>query len=837
MKIQSLLLHDYRLFQVSGIKTFNVDFISETQVITGANGSGKTSLLNEISLLPQPRSLYGPEGRKVLTLLYDGSIYVLETDYARKTAPHSFLKDGEELNPSGTTAIQEDLARIHLGYNKIHDPILQGRLNVTEMQLALRKSFFMTLSPFNLSFVLNAHKTVSRKRKDVSATLAHLQARDQVLKEARLPEKDLLALKAKKTSLQDTVSRAVEYVHRLEEILRSRPEEPFLPLSDLQATLKTLRSQIPSPKGIDPQDPETQLSRQEADLARMDERLERHKAEISRLLEDIALYDTNLKDMQRKRTSSLLDQEMASLAEEIKILEASPVQDPFPHPLHETLESAIEEIRRAAVSLVGTDSLLDSRSRSRKTRGLARRRPELSVIQDRLAQIQTERASLGIGVTSDDLPKENCAKSGCPLWRTFMETRNRIMERKAFLDRAHRRFQTRLDRLNRYVRATAKLLEKSASTLPPLRTIHETLKRYPVLQGPLSDSEVFHLLKTNPLKLPRDLQTRLDGSRDLAKARMLKEKMDQKVRETKALDGVRLDQEDAVRTLRDRAHARLDTERRAQADLVRDLTRATDLRDRLKSWTEISRSFSDLLPAIRNTIQKSSIPYERQILLKAKSLLLRIRDEAISDIGGIDQRLLEQDRLDARYENEVKGQFLLKEKDARDLSHLDRALSPFHGIPHAYLTAFLNAVLDVANLLISQVFTYPFELLPLDPDTPLDYRFPVLADGVKIDDIGSGSAAQQEMVNLAFTLALMNVLDLSDRPLVLDEVGRTFDIRHRQNLLPFFQDLQKKAFVSTLFLVSHNETVLSGLPADIVVLGDGRNIVRPEVYNEHVKMT
>ena len=171
------------------------------------------------------------------------------------------------------------------------------------------------------------------------------------------------------------------------------------------------------------------------------------------------------------------------------------------------------------------------------------------------------------------------------------------------------------------------------------------------------------------------------------------------------------------------------------------------------------------------------------------------------------------------------------------MSLIEKALSPNSGIPHQYMVSYLNALLKTMNYFISKVFSYPMELILLKDDDFLTYKFPIKIGGdVTLPDINMGSSAQKEMIDIAFMLAQMVQLKLSDYGLKIDELDRAFDSHHRQKLLELFSSLVDDGICSQLFLVSHHAVMSQGLSnADNLVLNDA-NITLPAVYNTNVEM-
>jgi len=172
-----------------------------------------------------------------------------------------------------------------------------------------------------------------------------------------------------------------------------------------------------------------------------------------------------------------------------------------------------------------------------------------------------------------------------------------------------------------------------------------------------------------------------------------------------------------------------------------------------------------------------------------------------------------------------------------DYGILVKALAPTDGLIGRYLMGFMQDVVKLLNAVIAEIWTYRLEVLPSQVEKEeLDYRFPLEVDdgAVTAPDISRGSSSQRDIVNFAFKLLAMKFLGLEDTPLYLDEFGSTFDEQHRENVIPFINQMVELGQVEQIFYISHFSAIHGAFNhADVCVL-DSSNITTPETYNEHV---
>jgi recombinational DNA repair ATPase RecF len=91
---------------LSGIQSFEINPQKTLQLILGKNGSGKSSVLEELSPVPGNKSDYTKGGSKTIHLRHHGALYKLHSVYNSGTGTHSFMIDDEEYNKGRTAVVQ-----------------------------------------------------------------------------------------------------------------------------------------------------------------------------------------------------------------------------------------------------------------------------------------------------------------------------------------------------------------------------------------------------------------------------------------------------------------------------------------------------------------------------------------------------------------------------------------------------------------------------------------------------------------------------------------------------------------------------------------------------------
>ena len=176
MIIEEIILVGYTRFNTDEIKTFRWKPQSSLSLVLGGNGSGKSSLLNELNPMPANRHDYEPGGSKTFICTLNDVRYILNSNFERGQK-HSFVRitDGvkEELNSSATVTIQKELVESILRYdNKLHS-LLTGQIIFTDLSPTQRKELLMSISPLDLSYVNGVFDKTRIALRDDQGALKH----------------------------------------------------------------------------------------------------------------------------------------------------------------------------------------------------------------------------------------------------------------------------------------------------------------------------------------------------------------------------------------------------------------------------------------------------------------------------------------------------------------------------------------------------------------------------------------------------------------------------------------------------------------------------------------
>ncbi|TQH48083.1 hypothetical protein [Pseudomonas aeruginosa] len=171
--LTKLILENYIPLLSSGIKRVELDLNHLVNLLIAQNGVGKTSILREANPLAPENANYRGVGRKYVEIKRGLDHFVLDskTDLGNG---HSFKFNGKELNKNGTFTEQKDLVWIHFRLDSTISRILSGlkpNSLFSAMPVAQRKDFFMFIYPNDTSYALGVFNKLKTERRELAAAI------------------------------------------------------------------------------------------------------------------------------------------------------------------------------------------------------------------------------------------------------------------------------------------------------------------------------------------------------------------------------------------------------------------------------------------------------------------------------------------------------------------------------------------------------------------------------------------------------------------------------------------------------------------------------------------
>ena len=791
MKIIKLVLHRYKRFDLLSSETMTYRPESPYQLILGKNGIGKSSLLNELSPLPVTPTDLKEDGYKEIKIEHRGHHYILKNTLMKKLHS-SFIRDGKELNEGGTTKAQKDLIMEHFNYDlNLHD-ILMGTVVFSQLTPQSRREWFVKMSQSDMTYAIQLFNRIKGSERDIKGAIKINNSRI-VTEKAKLPdEKTIHHLKDTKTKITDELNQLLPHLDR--DAINTGQR-----LLNVAGQLEQLSAQIIDShlemawEGVKDVEVIREIK------TRLDYELERNTSDYRKTLDELNQIQEIIRKAteDKKRPIAEIDREIEALENEVNgidetISHADIVvgQDNYTEKLQ--FEQVKGQLSNILLQLPENPKTENGYKYSRED--YEQLRNEINRLGSDLARMQNELGYYHREVDQmrkvHDVHCPNCNHTFKPGIDSCRVTEYEKKIRN--LEEVMKSHQKRYDEL--------KVLDEEYSHwLRWMNALTSLPERYPTSVPLLNYLHRFDLLQENPKLLIQkviEYERIVDLTGQKNQIVQYLERLGQERTRTLAAEGN--DMEYVYASMK-RLEIESETLQRSINQLNQQVVQIRQIiinHECIQQWEHelwnlLEQIQNDTMMFVRwkNNQYLNGLVVERQQRLAENETYLNQveRSESV-----IDQ--LETTNVQLKEEQEA-------------LAVLTKILSPQDGLIAESLLGFMNTFLDQLTNILDQVWTYSMRpYLDLGEDgIELDYRFPVdVNDGnIYVNDISRLSRGQMEMVNFGFKLLLMQYLDLQDYPLVMDEIGASFDSQHRDRLYQYIKRLVESQQTHQVFIISH----------------------------------
>lgn len=828
MKILELVLHLSKRLAFNGIRTIKYNPEHPQQVILGTNGSGKSSLMSELSPLPANGSDFEEGGYKRITVEHRGKVYMLLNDFTKRRAGHhSFMVDGEELNSGGTGQVQKTLVKEHFDLDQELYDLLTGVTNFREMSPTARRNWLVRMANDNMEYVIGLYNDTKSKLKETQGVIKYLTAsiaeknkelhgvdvNEQRLQlDSRLT--NLKALHRELTKLSGKIDNNVKPLWFYEQELPNKLKQ----LTDLSDKVWELTIPDNIPKDINGIDKLcVQLTTQIEELNKQKQKeLEKYQQvqekiylltkagadsalPLEKMISDLtSSIETNTKQLV---SYPLLNTKTLGYA----IKATDDVRAMFYELVNRLPDNTSGEFNRATM-----ESYEDTKSNlmTKKDR-LSGEIIRLKHKRDHIAAIDTVVCPscsyhFKPGISKDELVIIN---------DSINKTTDLLLE----LDKTLVECNTYLQRASEYRQTYRELVQLMNSTgvLTPLWDKvreHKLTNYHPNIYLTLfqqweNDLATMHYIHGDKASL-EEAQAALKvlGNDETFKKEVHIEQL-----------------------------AEIDSHISVIDQTIKRCTKEHDELVKLKQHMAKVAEYKETLLNLEGEVDRLSRSYEEA---SWKQLISDELDRVTVSIGKVANEL---NKLDTTVEflNDLNKRLNDATQRVEHLEVLIEELSPTNGLIAEYSIKFIEQFTSQMNEIINAIWTYDMQILPTPIDNDLTYKFPLyMADNdTETPDINKASTAQKGVIDFAFKLLLVRYLQLEDYPLYIDELTPNLDETHRINIMSYLRDYVESGKCSQLFMISHyvsNQKTFAG--ADFVVINKNNLLAIPERFNNNVEL-
>lgn len=851
MKILYLKLTNFiNIVTAFNTETIEIDFSKSNNnvvLLTGPNGSGKTSILSCLHPFPtngnmdvrsdNPIIVPRENGYKEIHISDGDDLYVIQHFYTRNSDKHiikSYIqKNGVELNENGNVTSFKEIVEKELGLEQDYMKLTRLGSNVTnfiDMKRQERKNFTGKIIS-EADIYLSYHKKIMADKNKVNIQINHTS--DLI---RRLQVDDLGELKKAQKSLQHQIeglSAKIEKVNSelsvlqyqlndcgdipaMKERIQEKEKElkhiqkALARASEIKISISTLKSMIEEAKiailkaksSLD-----TSIITRTGILNQLDaiaHEIDSIRREISRI-ED----DQNVKDMEaniellretirrRAKESGISGYvrpcSKAEMEDLIKML------DKCMDILLSTYELGKGPIQKA-VSFFHTKT--DIEKYTRENREKIKRNKMQSLCEQVYAEISKD-----IGLLGPDCKNP----SGCRVYDFYQriyeyatQAPDKVIEDETFLaytKMAYNNIQTVL----KYLRDYHDVFEKMPECIKDQFLMSTVLTHICNMEWIYDKDIIFHelgLITDDELQdadleeLSRQKAMLAQYKKANSNIEYFQNKLEDLINSRTALMGQLDEVKETINSLN-----REIAEKEASVSDYEDMVVAMEHED------EVETEFNDL---------KSKLTLASQL-----SLQIREKTSVLNDLQFRKNKMSKthQDN-EFRIENYKRYKKDLDELSSKftDLEYLARALSSREGIPLIFIQAYLKDIKDIANQLLDVVYDGDLHLEDFEI-TADEFGIPYSTKGTTVKDVIYASQGERSFISLALSFALTYKSISKYNIMLLDEIDATLDISNREKFLHVLEMQIDMIHAEQVFVISHND-MFNAYPVDIV---DTRN--------------
>jgi DNA repair exonuclease SbcCD ATPase subunit len=826
MRLTSLRLKGFKRFALSQIKDFEIDLNADLQIILGTNGSGKSSLLEQLTPEPPVPTDFEKDGCKVLKLEFNQTQYVLTSDFSKSRA-HSFMMGDRELNEGGTVTVQKELVRSHFKLTSEIIRLMLGDESFTGMSASKRKEWFIRLCDTNYDYAIGLYNRMRERLRDVQGAL-------KIAKNNLVAESEKL--------LGENVLK--EYNERLDVI------HAYL------TGLIEVRKPVEHP-----------LEMLEADAIDLDRKMLKSAAALEKLLEQVVSLKYSPEELNRQieDVSNQLISVRSAITQLTQVFSDNQKRlDVLKRANNQSIDDLIKQVKdgkkeidRLSLLVLDIEPVVNSSEQVSRYRAVRPqliemfleipKNPDSKFSQHKLIAAKEERSALNMKLVSanEQLSKvkasighqeehKNTPKLKCPKCEHGFSA---VYDEKIFLDLVSRKSS-----IEKHIVSFEEKLKEFDTYVEECSQYALYYRQYVGITNNNPGLSVYWkwLLSSNAFTINSDGAAHLLNQIDQDLERRVEiEQFEKIIREKtqliQSLEEVGTPDLESLQNQNEELDLKIGYLNSKYAGLSIVKERCVYDLSVLSAYDKIEKEVLSLLSEKKELANVAKETIRRDCLNR----LIRSVQAEIAEKERIVSSAKTQKSIISSLEFNIS---VLVEEEVV-LADLCKIMSPSEGLIAEGLFGFIKNFTDQMNVIIGKVWSYPLIVKTCvweeNGTIDLDYKFPFNVDDGERDikDVSMGSSGILEIVDLAFRLTAMQYLNLGTVPLYLDEEGKAFDLQHRSDFANMVKTMLEQNCFSQIFLISHYFEIYGGMSNHETCVLNGLNIATPSTYNQHVKIT
>lgn len=823
MKYTYIELNHYNRMPLTQGTHFSMEITNPIQIVLGTNGSGKSSLVKELTPYPPNPNDYSKQGSKIVKIEHNNKLYTLKTVFSPSTK-HSFIVDDENLNEGGTATVQKDLIKEHFHFTQEISDLLHDDEVFTTMSPSRRKEWFISLCDTDYNYAIRQYNKLKEKHRDCLGALKLAKQRLTSETEKTLKSEEEAKLHQEVADLHALLTHLLEFRKPVEH------DTDALDMAVDKLHSQVYRAAVELQSTLSKDTPYSNYSLFQLEI--LQTRLQQSLNTLNAFLDDYThRYNENqdkirILQQAEQNTIDTLQSQIHSLESEKQTLLGKVFI-----PLRSRALSALDSFTHVKDMLTEVFTTIPNNKDKRFSNDtLKAAKQALSDLQIKkqtaVEYISNKQAQLKHLLSHKETQLISCVN--CNHKFSLVYNEDTCKELESTLQAANAKLET----INTEIKQTQSYIEECLEYSALYRQYTQITTSHPAL-NPYWDYIREHQILTNDPKSAIHLFNQFE--QDL-KLQVSIENLEEKIQKDKQLlDSLKNIGTDSLQSLLE-ANKQLYTKVGTTTDKIASKSAKLGLTNKLiqrKKTIDALKATIEALLAQHEGYTKDYIETMRREALNA--LIRQLQSEL-----GAKEHILHLAANQKSIIKNIEDQINELETDKEALSILINQLSPTDGLIAQGLLGFIKSFINQMNNFIEQVWAYPMTILPCDvqdnESLDLDYKFLVKKneDDKRPPDVSKCSRGMQEIINLSFKITAMKYLDLLNTPMYLDEFGAAMDSGHRSEVISLIKAFNEQKTFSQMFIVSHDVTQYNSLPnSEVCVLCD-TNIITPQKYNEHV---
>lgn len=805
------LVNNNRLGLLSS-NIFKHTFDKQYTAIGGINGAGKSTILNELSPLPANMSDYDNDGYKKITLQKDEDTYIL-TSSGSRPGKHSFLLNGNELNPGGTMKVQYSLVEEHFGYTpKIHQ-VLIGKRNLSIMSPAERQQWFADISGMDNDFISKFWNLIKGGLRDNTGALKNINHKIADTSLQLMKEEDLNHI----TELHNTYAKVLGDLTEL----KKKFEQPFPGAShiteDHAFTLELKKINEDSRYHYHKL---VSAIEERFNFSQANDNITQYTRDSQRLLEERTQLEEKIQQVNDALRAYQIDEEIDIPQLEAEIANCNnKIQRDFPAEIagiYDKLKAAFPGVnlikRLSSIYSVHhnnlrhvDDALLEMKPASLPYRQLKEQYQlkfdELKTSQHRIDTLKAmidNNTKTCMSIDSDH-NKETCPQ--CKHVFTRESVRNQLSDihlSNGAMAEEVKQLESKLTSLDKEVSQLKYELDNYHVVLEFIRDDESGFIQY-CLNSYSTATSIPNLMREiayNPRSFVGVFQKWVENINQITAYAELVTARD--LYQVQLDKGMRLKSTEYI-TLNEKLKLLMQQHKEVNKTYSITCQQITNAHASVKAMETYLNELSGLNDQVDRLYVKANNIFKQE-WGNALDQMMKLVSEKAEDIN---RQIKYQSGVHFLIQSYTENKKAV-ELAIDDHKELMKILDPKTGLIAKSLIGFIRHFVRNMNNLIEQIWQYPMAIeIEEDDDFTKDYRFPVRVGEHLRDDVSTLSLGQTDIMDIAFRITLYNHLGMKGFPLLLDEAGSSLSVSHRAGFFNLVKRLVEHGYFSQVFFITH----------------------------------